>query len=85
MQDFVQLLITKFVQPQFAAGVHVFVDNPGTLPETPKETEQSRREQEHQVLTANNSAALSTFLTSGSTQLTVMQKGSYWTCYQAFI
>ena len=34
MQDY----LTKFVRPHFAAGVtevHVIVDNPGALPETP--------------------------------------------------
>ena len=54
MQDYVQLLLTKFVRPHFAAGVtevHVIFDNPGALPETPKEIEQSRQDQEHQVLT----------------------------------
>ena len=40
MQDYVQLLLTKFVLPHFAAGVtevHVIFDNPGALPEIPKE------------------------------------------------
>ncbi len=48
MQEYVQFLITKFVRPHFSAGVsevHVVFDSPGSLPETPKEIEQARRDQ----------------------------------------
>ena len=47
MRDYVQLLIAKFVRPHLLAGVteiHVVFDNSGSLPETPKEIEQCRRD-----------------------------------------
>jgi len=47
MQDYVKLLLARFVRPQFAAGVkevHVVFDCPGSLAETPKELEQRRRD-----------------------------------------
>ena len=56
LQHYVQLLLTKFVRPHFAAGVtdvHVIFDTPGALPETPKMIEKSRSDlsTEHEVLT----------------------------------
>ena len=47
MQDYVKLLLARFVRPHFAAGVkevHVVFDCPGSLTETPKELEQRRRD-----------------------------------------
>ena len=87
MQDYVQLLLTKFVWPHFAAGVmeaHVIFDNPGALPKTPKEVEQSRWDlsKEHQVhadpwLQTIQQYYLHSWQVACCTQLPNMQKGSY--------
>ena len=48
MELYVKLLIQKFVRPHLYAGateIHVVFDNPGSLPETPKEVEHIRRDQ----------------------------------------
>ena len=47
MKEYVQLLLARFVRPHFVAGVmavHVVFDCPSSLPETPKELEQRRRD-----------------------------------------
>ncbi len=47
MKDYVHLLLVKAVHPHLKAGVteiHVIFDNPGSLPETPKEIEHRRRD-----------------------------------------
>ena len=47
MQEYVNFLLTRFVRPHLNAGaieVHVVFDNPGSMPETPKEIEQARRD-----------------------------------------
>ena len=47
MKEYVQLLIMQCVRPHFRAGaeeVHVVFDSPGSMPETPKELEQKRRD-----------------------------------------
>ena len=48
MDEYVQMLMAKYVKPHFHAGVrevHILFDNPGALPETPKEIEQKRRDE----------------------------------------
>ena len=47
MKEYVKMLFLKYVRPHFVSGVievHVIFDNPGALPETPKELEQKRRD-----------------------------------------
>ena len=47
MKEYVKMLLARFVLPHFVAGVtavHVVFDCPGSLPETPKELEQRRRD-----------------------------------------
>ena len=47
MQDYLKLLVSRFVRPHLAAGVqqvHVVFDVPGAHQETPKEIEQHRRD-----------------------------------------
>ena len=49
MKEYVQMLFLKYAKPHFNAGViqvHVIFDNPGALPETPKEIEQNRRDKQ---------------------------------------
>ena len=46
MKEYVKMLFLKYGRPHYVFGVlkvHVIFDNPGTLPETPKELEQKRR------------------------------------------
>ena len=52
MQDYVKLLLTKYVKPYLVAGaeeVHVVFDNPGSLSETPKELEHVRRDKDNEA------------------------------------
>ena len=47
MKEYIKMLFLKYVQPHFLNGiieVHVVFDSPGSLPETPKELEQRRRD-----------------------------------------
>ncbi len=47
MQDYVKLLLSRFVRPHLVAGakeVHIVFDVPGAQQETPKEIEQYRRD-----------------------------------------
>ena len=47
MEEYVKLLLSRFVRPHFCAGVievHVVFDSPGTQKESPKEIEQRRRD-----------------------------------------
>ena len=52
MQDYVKLLLTKYVKPHLVAGakeVHIVFDNPGSLSETPKELEHVRRDKDNEA------------------------------------
>ena len=47
MEQYVKLLLSRFVKPHFSAGVievHVVFDAPGSQCESPKEIEQNRRD-----------------------------------------
>lgn len=44
MNEYVNSLLTRFVRPHLATEVHVVFDTPGSMPETPKEIEQARRD-----------------------------------------
>ena len=63
MQDYVKLLLDKYVRIHLAAGakqVHIVFDNPDGLPETPKEIEHRRRDkvqdEQHKCVTLNSSS-----------------------------
>ena len=47
MREYAKFLLTRFVRQHLNAGakeVHVVFDNPGSMPESPKENEQARRD-----------------------------------------
>ena len=57
MRDYVNLLLTKSVYSHLKAGVtavHVVFDNPGLLPEAPKEMEHRRRDNTTKDLSAHH-------------------------------
>ena len=65
MQDYVKLLLNRYVKPHLIAGaieVHVVFDHPGGLPETPKEIEHRRRykevDQQHNCLSFSNTSPI---------------------------
>ena len=56
MEEYVKLLLARFVKPHFIAGaieVHVVFDVPGSQPESPKEIEQLKRDKNTQEATTN--------------------------------
>jgi len=72
MQDYVKLLLSRFVRPHFIAGVksvHVVFDVPGAQQETPKEIEQYRRDR-----TADATGNRQHYCTSFSDDLLVPDK-----------
>ena len=47
MREYVKFLLARFARPHLNAGaseVHVVFDNPRSMPESPKEIEQARRD-----------------------------------------
>ena len=47
MKEYTEMLLNIYVRPHYRAGVlevHVIFDNPGGLPESPKQLEQGRRD-----------------------------------------
>ena len=49
MEEYTQWLLHQYIRPHFRAGVqkvHVVFDTPGSMPETPKELEKRRRDEE---------------------------------------
>ena len=68
MEEYANMLLVRYVQPHFRAGVatvHIIFDLPGGLPESPKQLEQSRRDSAksaklatHQCTTFNSSACI---------------------------
>ena len=64
MEDYVKLLLSRYVRPHFRAGVievHVVFDATGLLPESPKEIEQLRRDSEQEASDVGSSHHCSDF------------------------
>ena len=57
MEDYVKLLLSRYVKPHFYAGVievHVVFDAPGLQAESPKEIEQLRRDRKNNASTSHH-------------------------------